>query len=331
MHRRFAAAAAVLFLVAAACNPSAPAPAQRAPTTASPEMVAEVASYELLADGPNRFLVGLVTEGQLFVSYGTVELNFSYLGTKEDPVPPQPGPRSVGRFLPVEVEGTDGSDGGAEAEREGPVALQPSEARGVYAAYRVLFDRPGFWQVQVEADLRNGGGRRTATAAFEVLDAPMIPAPGQKAPATDNPTMDAKGVPPGAIDSRAETTGGRIPDPELHRWTVAGAMAKRRPAVVVFSTPVYCLSRFCGPVTDVVQKLAKRFGDRAAFIHVEIWRNFEKQVLNPAAAAWLFRDGNLNEPWLFLVGSDGVIRHRWDNVFTQEEVSAELRKLPPTT
>ena len=79
---------------------------------------------------------------------------------------------------------------------------------------------------------------------------------------------------PQAIDSRARG-GEPIPDPELHTTSIADAIAAGHPALVVFSTPVYCVSRFCGPVTDLVAELAAEYGDRADFIHVEIYRDFE--------------------------------------------------------
>ena len=57
------------------------------------------------------------------------------------------------------------------------------------------------------------------------------------------------------------------------------------------------MSRFCGPVTDMVQELAARYGDRAVFIHVEIWKDYQEQVLNEAAAEWLQTpSGDLTEP-----------------------------------
>jgi hypothetical protein len=34
---------------------------------------------------------------------------------------------------------------------------------------------------------------------------------------------------------------------------VADAIAAGRPVMVVGSTPVFCVSRFCGPITDAVQ------------------------------------------------------------------------------
>jgi hypothetical protein len=134
-------------------------------------------------------------------------------------------------------------------------------------------------------------------------------------------------VPPEAIDSRA-ADGGEVPDPELHRWTIREAIRQGRPAVVVFATPVYCISRFCGPVVTAVEDLARRYADRAVFIHVEIWKRFDTQV-NEAAAAWLtLPDGNLVEPWLYLIGPDGVILDRWGVLWDPREVAAEIAALP---
>jgi hypothetical protein len=135
-------------------------------------------------------------------------------------------------------------------------------------------------------------------------------------------------VPAAAIDSRATSDGGTIPDPELHTWTIAEAIAKHVPAVVIFSTPVFCVSRFCGPVTDEVEQLAKRFSDRAVFIHVEIWRDYQKQVINQAAADWLYRNNDLTEPWLYEIGADGKIVDRWAVLFREDQVASWLESLP---
>ncbi|MGH2765962.1 MAG: hypothetical protein ACRDKA_08645, partial [Actinomycetota bacterium] len=127
-------------------------------------------------------------------------------------------------------------------------------------------------------------------------------------------------------DSRAAT--GEIPDPELHRTTVADSVAAGHPALVVISTPVYCVSRFCGPLTDMAQDLAADYGDRAEFIHIEVWRDFENQVVNKGAADWILREDELQEPWVFLVGSNGRVVGRWDNVATRQEIEPYLRELP---
>ncbi len=86
----------------------------------------------------------------------------------------------------------------------------------------------------------------------------------------------------------------------LHETTIADALRTGTPAVVIFATPAFCESRFCGPITDVIQDLAERYSDRAEFIHVEIYREYEQGnvVVNQAAADWLLRNGDLTEPWI---------------------------------
>jgi hypothetical protein len=197
----------------------------------------------------------------------------------------------------------------------------------VYEAENVTFDAPGVWSVLVTADIA-GSGTQMARKAFLVEDAPALPAPGQAALRTENLTIHSKGVPAEAIDSGASADGA-IPDPGLHDWTIAEAIAQHRPVLVVFATPAYCISRFCGPVTDAVEDLSKRYADRAVFIHVEIWRNHNKGVINKAAADWLYRNGDLTEPWLYLIGANGRILDRWSSLFDVQEVARELQQLPP--
>ncbi|HYU59077.1 MAG TPA: hypothetical protein VEO00_13660 [Actinomycetota bacterium] len=311
-----------LALAAAACS-SGGGSAETSPSVSGPggEFSAQVASFDLSADRPQRLMVGILTSENAFVAFGRVTFRFAYLGTRENPVDP---PEAVGTpveatFLPL--VGTNPAD-----VADGPRPIRSSEGPGVYEIRDHRFDRAGFWQVEVAADVRGLGPQR-ATAAFEVLEHPAVPAPGDEALPTENHTIGEKGIAPEAIDSRAAT--GTIPDPELHRYTIKGAIAASLPAVVVFSTPVYCVSRFCGPVTDAVQALAARYGDRAVFIHVEIWRDFQGQTVNEAAADWLLRNDNLNEPWVFLIGADGVIVDRWDNLLDEDELEAQLRDLPP--
>jgi hypothetical protein len=266
---------------------------------------------------PQRVSVGLILPDQHLVSYGSVDLTFSYVGTAEQPVQAQPGPTAVAVYLPTPGTPDKASD---------PAVTAPSEARGVYQAEDVSFDQAGFWQLDVTADVQGIGVQRGRTT-FPVGAEPAYPAPGQPALHTENLTMRSKDAPIAAIDSRA-TTDGEVPDPELHQWTIAKALDQGRPALVVFSTPVFCVSQFCGPVTDVVQDLASRYDDRAVFIHVEIWRDFDKQVINQAAADWLLRGNDLTEPWVFLIGADGTILDRWATLFREDEVAAELEALP---
>jgi hypothetical protein len=56
--------------------------------------------------------------------------------------------------------------------------------------------------------------------------------------------------------------------------------------------------------------------------------------VNRAAADWLLRklpDGSqdMTEPWLFLIGPDGIVADRWGPLFDTSEVTAALDALPP--
>ena len=163
----------------------------------------------------------------------------------------------------------------------------------------------------------------TLEAAFNVYPEHRIPAPGDEALATKNLTIDSKGAPAVAIDSRAQD-GAKVPDPELHDTTIAAAIRAGRPALVQFATPVYCVSRFCGPTVEAQEELAAEYGDVAEFIHVEIWRDYDESVVNQAAADWLLRGDDLTEPWLYLIDADGMIVERWGPLFDLDDVRAAL-------
>ena len=90
---------------------------------------------------------------------------------------------------------------------------------------------------------------------------------------------------------------------------------------------MYCQSQFCGPTVDALAEVAADGPADAAYIHVEIWHDFQASEINRAAADWLLRDGDLTEPWLFLIDRDGTIVDRWGPLFDPDEVRAELSSL----
>lgn len=306
-------AALSLFLLAACGGSDGASDASREAAQEDRELVVQPANYDLVAGEESRFIAGVLTQDQLFVGYGQVEMTFLYLGTEESEGTVEEGPTATADFLVIE----------GDPRTEGPIAGPASSGRGVYST-DVTFDKPGFWEVELTADL--DGGTRSGRAAFEVLDEHRIPAVGDAAPRTSNRTLESD-VPPRAIDSRAESLQD-IPDPQLHEITIAESIRNGEPVVVVFATPVYCVSRFCGPITDMVQDLQKRYSDRANFVHVEIWFDFQDRAIDKAAAEWLLVDQDLTEPWVFLIDDKGKIAGRWDNVVTEGEVAAELEKLP---
>ncbi len=307
------AAFSALAVLAAACG-SGDSEGSASTRPGDPGLVAQVASYDVVAGRSGRFIVGLLASDKTkVVAFGTVELAFSYLGTKQTRLErPEAGPTVTASFLPIPGQRLDPA-------ASGPRLVEGSEGTGVYVARDLRFERAGLWEVGATAALE--GGRRSATAAFEVLADSPIPAVGEPAPRTQNPLPGAPGVDAKSVDSRAGP-GSPIPDPELHSTTVAAAIAARRPLMVVVSTPTYCTSRFCGPITDAVSALARRHQGQMAFVHLEVWRDFEQGQVNEAAKEWILPPGteDAREPWVFVVNSAGVITHRFDNVAGEAEL-----------
>lgn len=311
-------------MIAAGCSAgSGDDDASQVADEAATPIVAQVASYDLTAEQPQRVIVGLLDNEGNVVSFGDVEFSFSYLGTTDEPLESPVEVRSVtADFRPIPGQDLD-------LDTPGPRIGEPSGGAGVYGADDVSFADAGIWEVAVTADLPEG--EATATANFEVVAESDIPNVGDPAPRTENLLPGDSDAPVDAIDSRAEPDG-TVPDPDLHAETVAQAIASGRPALVVVSTPVFCVSRFCGPITDSVAALAAQTGDDVAFIHIEVWRDFERSVLNQGAADWIWPNeegDDIHEPWVFLVGSDGTVVQRWDNVATDAELQAAIDQIRP--
>ncbi len=287
-------------------------------------LVASVASFDLSTARTERFIVGLFTDDRRDVALGTVTLDFAYLGAttasdSDESGGVRGGPVSApARFLAL--------PGTTSATGDGPTFDPPPGVRGVYGTDPIAFPVAGIWEVLVSATV--DGQDLSASAAFEVLETSFVPGPGDPAPRTSQPLPGDPSAPPAAIDSRlgiADT----LPDPELHRMTIADALAAGRPVIVVVATPVFCVSRFCGPITDELARLQPIYGDRVEFVHLEVWEDFESGVLNPAAAEWISPPGNERgaEPWVFLVDGSGTIVARWDNVASTAEMTEALDEL----
>ena len=299
-----------LALLVAACTSSDNGDASSAPER-DEVIAAQVASYDLVAGRTGRFIVGLFgSDRTSTLAFGTVTFDFAHLDGEQPSAETDPVPAD---FLPIPGQDVD-------LDQPGPRLVGASEATGVYGAGDITFDEPGFWEVTVTATI--DGNDETTTAAFEVLEDSAIPAVGDPAPRTTQPLAGDPATAPEAVGSRASEDR-PVPDPELHDLTITDVLDAGRPFVVVVSTPTFCTSRFCGPITDSVQELAGRFADTTmAFIHLEVWEDFETNAVNEAAREWIAPTPETDgaEPWVFVVDADGIITHRFDNVATDTEL-----------
>ncbi len=281
-------------------------------------MVAQVASFDLAAGQDQRLLIGLFTAERTPIVGGEVQVSVGHLGEgrPEADATIQMSEPTTATFLPVPGKEPDVGDAPAPLEGEGI---------GVYET-AVDLDQAGNWGAQVTVELE--GETHTVQTVFPVGDEHRVPTAGEPAPRTDTPTVDDD-VDPITLDSRAQGEADEVPDPELHDASIADVLDAGRPMVVVISTPVYCVSQFCGPITETIADLSGQYGDRAEFVHLEVWADFESEQLNPAVEEWIFDpETGGNEPWVFMVGADGTIQARWDNVLDADELVGMLEELP---
>jgi hypothetical protein len=204
-----------------------------------------------------------------------------------------------------------------KGESDAPFKGEGLQGGGIYVAH-LTFDKAGDWGVEVTAS-RPSGAHMSARLAMNVLALPVVPGVGQPAQATRNPTArDVADVE--TIDS------GRPPD-DMHQLSIADAIQQHRPALVVFATPAFCMSKTCGPEVKVVQSLEPAYRDRLAFIHVEIYRDFKpdpsKRQLAQAVVDWRLQ----TEPWVFLIDSNGIIQARFEGSAASDEVKAAIDQL----
>ena len=104
------------------------------------------------------------------------------------------------------------------------------------------------------------------------------------------------------------------------------AVVSSRPTVIAFATPQFCQTAICGPTLEIVKELLDGYPD-VNFIHVEVYdleaspanpTSIEELVLAPSVVEW----GLLSEPWVFVVGADGVISGRFEGVVEPAEIEA---------
>ena len=101
-----------------------------------------------------------------------------------------------------------------------------------------------------------------------------------------------------------------------------------KPTVLLFATPAFCQTRFCGPAYDTTHALQLRYGAQFNFVHVEVYTGLP----NPAANNWeiapaMTAFGLTTEPWLYLIDGSGVIDYRVEGLFTTAEVERHMQNL----
>jgi hypothetical protein len=156
----------------------------------------------------------------------------------------------------------------------------------------------------------------------------LVGSPGEVAVAKSSPIPDVGQRPPSiATDTPASVHGDtallttRIPPENMHSTSLNQVLGKR-PVALLFSTPQLCISKVCGPVTDIAVSLQKQFAGKVDFIHQEVYvDNQPTKGLRPQLNAFHLR----TEPWLFTINRKGVIVTRLEGAFGINEVRQALQ------
>jgi len=178
-----------------------------------------------------------------------------------------------------------------------------------------------YWPLVV--DLKEPGtyiislvGFDAAGAAFQVKAASevAIPTVGSPLPPIDTPTtQNARGVTPICT---------RKPEPcPLHDVNLRDALTMGKPVVYLLGTPAYCQTGTCTPALDALLSAHESIGDRAIFIHAEVYTDTTATVSAPAVT-----DHKMTfEPALFITDAAGKLVERLDAIFDSSEVLEALR------
>jgi hypothetical protein len=304
---RWFAALLSLALVVAGCGPTAPSARPSASARAS-------ASPSGAASGPTRIPLIIDVEDPV----GTTRFLFGMLDGKNN---------SIGApDLAVTVAFYD-----IAKSTTTPVASLPAtfiwairDVRGIYEV-TPTFTEAGDWIAEFTSS--KGGLTERTQVQFPVAATSSAPAIGAKAPDTKSPTLADVG---GDVKKISTDTS---PDPAFYQVSVHDALAAGKPFVLVFATPAFCTSAQCGPTLDRVKAAAAAAPKDVEFINVEPYQlTYASGKLQPVLDAnnqlqtvdatnkW----GLVSEPWIFTVGSDGIIKGSFEGVVGDDELKAAI-------
>ena len=187
----------------------------------------------------------------------------------------------------------------------------PGGIQAIYSA-NVPLPHAGTYDVLTMTELPTGlvGG----TGEIAVAKSSPIPDVGQKPPAIATDTLSS-------VHGDAALLTTRLPAEQMHSVALNQVLGKR-PVALLFSTPQLCISKVCGPVTDIAVSLQKQFGNKISFIHQEVYvDNQPNKGLRPQMKAFHLQ----TEPWLFAINKKGVIVARLEGAFGVNELRQALQ------
>ncbi|HXH23401.1 MAG TPA: hypothetical protein VNN10_15385 [Dehalococcoidia bacterium] len=307
-------AVATLFaLLAAACGNGDREDPNVIVIDGQPDFIPVIAASEQVV-GTNRFVVGILDKNNVPVVDAKVRLKFFDIS----------GATAVQKFEAEAKSVVPARDAGiaeqvihTHSDGTQHVHINAGEDVGVYVT-TVTFDRAGNWGVEVSVDSSKPKLKGSQRISFNVIERSVTPPVGSPAPRSRNLTL-------GDVSEITEIDSATNPLPEFHMTTIADAIERGRPALVLFAVPGFCDSRFCGPEYEIMKKLHSQYRDRLEFIHVEFYKTPGSPERVPADAVreWGLR----SEPWFFLIDAQGLIAAKFEGPTSLAELEEAIRRL----
>ena len=294
---------------AATACPATPAPAQDAieawsPASQDPTIYPQIINPPgSIACGPTRFM-------------------FSFLDASNVPIAAPDRTVTLGLY-----------DLGADPETpvvttDGTFIWAIEDAVGVYVA-DIDFPTSGLWGVEFTTGAADAAPE-TIRVQFEVQPESSVVAVGERAPASDTPTLADVDGDVSKISTDPE------PVEAFYETSVADALAAGEPFVLAFATPKFCTTAQCGPTLERLKPIAAAHPD-ITFINVEPYElelvdgqlqpvlTGDPAQLTPAPATTEWRLSA--EPWIFVVDGNGVVTASFMLIFSDDELTSALTAL----
>ncbi len=196
---------------------------------------------------------------------------------------------------------------------EGP-AQEFTDSEGPYYVAYPAITRSGLWNFVFDIKLSDGTTYST-NQVVNALSTPIGLTAGQVAIPSDSLTAAGREKLYGVITTDS------TPNLGYYEMSIAQAVASGRPSVIVFATPELCTRSLCSSVLESLDPIYEQFQDRLNFVHVETY-NLETGKKVPAIVEW----GLEENPWFYLVDTDGTIIYRCEGIFSDEELIPIIEK-----
>ena len=241
--------------------------------------------------GPNRFAIGIFNQGGDLVHEADVHLHFYDL--------------------------TDHSNPFFESEAD---AYSLSTERGdvTIFAFDREFSHAGDWGVEVEVTFPDGSEALSGIRFFVEDDSPSIK-PGDKAPVIHTPVSEDVNQNLSLLSSAEK------PNPAFYATSLDKSISSGQPTLLLFATPAFCQTRFCGPSYEIFNELYGIYKGQINFIHVEVFSGLPNpEINNYAVTPSMEKFGLESEPWVFLIDENGLVLYRVEGLFTPDELKKNI-------